>query len=162
MRTTLTGSIGFLHAWTAASSAFGAATATSQTVAERDAMPRWRVGYAEADITPKPGEAMLAGFGQPRQVAGTLVPLRAQALAFEDGQGHRALLFTADVLGFGRASVDVLRRKIDKAYGIQPPAICFNASHTHWGPAINHGMNFALGGLDVWYLGRARRCLLHV
>jgi dienelactone hydrolase len=160
MRTALSGSIGILLAWTAAFSPVGAATSTSQTVAAGEAMSRWRIGYAEADITPRQGEAMLAGFGQPRQVAGTLGPLRAQALAFEDGQGHRALLFTADVLGFGRASVDVLRRKIDKAYGIQASAICFNASHTHWGPAINHGMNFALGGLDVWYLGRLEETML--
>ena len=59
---------------------------------------KFAVGYAEADITPAPGEAMLAGFGQPRQVTGTLAPLRAQALAFEDGNGRRALLITADVL----------------------------------------------------------------
>src|SRR5213593_2483293 len=114
MRTTLTRSIGILLAWTAASALSAArgdsaTIAPQKTVAERDATPRWRVGYAEADITPASGEAMLAGFGQPRQVSGTLSPLRAQALAFEDGSGHRALLFTADVLGFGRASVDFLR-----------------------------------------------------
>jgi hypothetical protein len=27
----------------------------------------WQVGHAEAAITPAPGEALLAGFGRPRQ-----------------------------------------------------------------------------------------------
>jgi dienelactone hydrolase len=103
---------------------------------------------------------MLAGFGQPRQVAGTLAPLRAQALAFEDSRGRRALLFTADVLGFGRGSVDVLRRKIEKTHGIPASAVCFGASHTHWGPAINYGMNSAVGPLNVWYVGRLEETLL--
>jgi len=116
MRFGLIGSIGFLFAWTAASALYGAETAivTAQKTLplEHNATSGWQIGYAEADITPAPGEAMRAGFGQPRQVAGTLAPLRAQALAFEDSKGRRALLFTADVLGFGRGSVDALRRKI--------------------------------------------------
>ena len=166
MRMTVIRSIGFLFAWTAscvlsAASDDTAALALQKTVAvERNATSRWQVGYAEADITPAPGEAMLAGFGQPRQVAGTLGPLRAQALAFEDGRGRRALLFTADVLGFGRGSVDVLRRKIEKAHGIPAAAVCFSASHTHWGPGINYGMNSAVGPLNVWYVGRLEEILL--
>src|SRR2546427_9792230 len=148
MRETVIGSIGLLLAWTAAtnlSAARGAPStlAPEKTLAvERNAASRWQIGYAEADITPAPGEAMLAGFGQPRQVAGTLAPLRAQALAIEDGKGRRALLFTADVLGFSRGSVDVLRRKIEKAHGLPAASVCLSASHTHWGPGINYGMNF--------------------
>src|SRR5262245_7158573 len=105
---------------------------------------------------------MLAGFGQPRQVAGMLAPLRAQALAFEDSQGHLALLFTADVLGFGRSSVDVLRAKIEKAHGLPASAVCFCASHTHWGPGINYGMNFAVGPLSPWYLARLEQMLIQL
>jgi dienelactone hydrolase len=120
----------------------------------------WQVGYAEADITPAAGEAMLAGFGRPRQVQGTLAPLRAQVLALQDASGRRALLFTADVLGFSRVSVEVLRRKIEKTHGVEPSAICFAASHTHWGPAINYRTNFTIGGLNVWYLARLEETLL--
>lgn len=166
MRITVLGSVRILFAWIAASalsSACGesAAPAPQKTASgERATTSGWRVGYAEADITPAPGEAMLAGFGQPRQVAGTIAPLRAQALAFEDGTGRRALLFTADVLGFGRGSVDVLRRKIEKAHGIPASAVCLSASHTHWGPAINYGANFAIGGLNVWYVGRLEETIL--
>ena len=156
MRINMTGCMVILFAWAAAPifSAERTDTATPNTVAA------WRVGYAEADITPASSEAMLAGFGQPRQVTGTLAPLRAQALAFEDANGRRGLLFTADVLGFSRSSVEVLRRKIEKAHGIPASAICFSASHTHWGPGINYGMNFAVGPLDVWYLGRLEETIL--
>ena len=145
-----------LFVWTAAS--LFSAEPTNTTA--RDAESGWQVGYAEADITPAPNEAMLAGFGQPRQVAGTIAPLRAQALAFEDAKGRRALLVTADVLGFSRSSVEVLRRKIEKAHGIPASAVCFSASHTHWGPGINYGMNFAVGPLNVWYIGRLEETIL--
>jgi hypothetical protein len=74
MRMTVIGSIGILFAWSAA--CFFARAETP-----------WQIGYAEADITPAAGEAMLAGFGQPRQVAGTLAPLRTQALGRRRRQG---------------------------------------------------------------------------
>src|SRR5262245_49086550 len=80
--------------WLAASGHAATVASPKPLAAEHNTTAGWRVGYAEADITPAAGEAMLAGFGQPRQVAGTLAPLRAQALAFEDAQGRRALLFT--------------------------------------------------------------------
>src|SRR5262245_18920642 len=115
------------------------------------AQSAWQVGYSEADVTPAAGEAMLAGFGRPRQVQGSLAPLRAQVLALQDQSGRRAMLFAADVLGFSRVSVEVLRRKIEKAHGVVPSAVCFAASHTHWGPAINYRTNFTIGGLNVWY-----------
>ena len=122
----------------------------------------WQVGYAEADITPAPGEAMLAGFGRPRQVQGTLSPLRAQVIALQDQTGRRAMLFTADVLGFSRISVEVLRRKLEKTHAVEPSAICLAASHTHWGPAINYRTNFTIGGPNVWYLARLEETLLNM
>ena len=141
MHPNFTGWILILFAWTTAPLFAAERTGTVTRNAG------WHVGYAEADITPAAGEAMLAGFGQPRQVFGTLAPLRAQALAFQDAKGQRALFFTADVLGFSRGSVEVLRRKIEKEHDIPASAVCFSASHTHWGPGINYGMNFAVGAL---------------
>jgi len=103
---------------------------------------------------------MMAGFGRERHPKGTLSPLRAQALALEDRTGNIALLVTADVLGFGRVSVDALRHKLKAAHGIPPEAIIFAASHTHWGPAINHRTNMAIGSVDIWYLGRLEETIL--
>jgi hypothetical protein len=121
---------------------------------------QWQVGYADAEITPLPGEAMLAGFGLPRRAEGALAPLRAQALAFRDRRGRRALLFTADVLHFGRTTVDSLRARIATAHGIPASAVCFAASHTHCGPATNFRVNFIIGGLNPWYITRLEETLL--
>ncbi len=122
----------------------------------------WQVGYAEADITPAEGQAMMAGFGQERHAQGTLDPLRAQALALRDRDGKMVLLITADVLGFGRVSVDAMRHKIQTSHGIPPAAVCFSASHTHWGPAINYRTNFSIGSVDIWYLAWLEKTLLEL
>ncbi|MBM3333963.1 neutral/alkaline non-lysosomal ceramidase N-terminal domain-containing protein [Candidatus Sumerlaeota bacterium] len=123
---------------------------------------QWQVGYAETDTTPRPGQVMMAGYGRERHAEGTIAPLRAQALALQDRSGKTALLITADVLGFDRGSVDAVRYKIQQAHHIPPEAVCLSASHTHWGPAINYRMNFALGGLNVWYLASLESALLKV
>jgi hypothetical protein len=44
----------------------------------------WRCGYAETDITPKPGQAFMTGFGKERYARGMLAPLRVQVIALED------------------------------------------------------------------------------
>ncbi len=129
---------------------------------QKEARLEWRVGYAEASITPRPGQAMMAGFGRERYAQGSIAPLRAQALALRDRTGKTALLITADVLGFGRVSIDAMRHKMEAAHNVPPAAVCFSASHTHWGPAINHRTNFAIGGLNVWYIAFLEETLLEL
>lgn len=137
----------------------GRMEAAERPNAERGA--GWKVGYAEADITPRAGEAvMLAGFGKPRVVEGAESPLRAQALAIEAEDGKRAILYTADVLGFGRTTVDAVRFKLSERHKIAPEAVCFSASHTHWGPAINERTGGAIGDINVWYLAALEEALL--
>ena len=114
----------------------------------------WKTGYAEADITPAIGEAMMSGFGRERYAAGMVSPLRAQAVVLEDGMGDRAAIVTSDVLGYSRVLVDAFRHSIELKYGIAPSSVAFPCSHTHCGPAVNFGLNFAVGGLSVWYLAR--------
>ena len=122
----------------------------------------WRVGYAEADITPSPGHAMMAGFGRERYAHGSVAPLRAQALALRDQNDKTAVLIVADVLGFDRVSVDSLRRKIYAEHGCPAQTVCFSASHTHWGPAISFRTNFAIGGPNVWYIAKLEQTLLEL
>ena len=38
----------------------------------------WFVGYAEADITPAPGQVQMSGFGRERYANGALAPLLTQ------------------------------------------------------------------------------------
>jgi len=122
--------------------------------------PTWRCGYAETDITPEPGQAFMAGFGTERYARGTLAPLMAQATAFEDRKGNRSVLVASDVLGYSRGSIDAMRDSIAEAYGIAPEAVSFPCSHTHCGPSVSYGLNFAVGGLNVWYLASLERRLV--
>jgi hypothetical protein len=89
-------------------------------------------------------------------------PLRAQALALEDAGGKRAILFTADVLGFGRMTVDAVRHKIEVAHQMAPEAVCFSASHTHWGPAVNDRTGPNIGAVNMWYLSFLEATLLEL
>ena len=105
---------------------------------------------------------MMAGYGRERYAKGCIAPLRAQALALQDKTGETSLLVTADVLGYSHVFIDAMRYKIGSAHRIPPEAICFSASHTHWGPAINYQVNFAIGGLNVWYIAFLEESLLSV
>lgn len=136
------------------------AAVPARSAEESPAASGWKAGFAEADITPAIGEAMISGFGRERLVTGTLAPLRAQVLALEDAAGRRAVLVTADVLGFGRLSVEALRRRIGETLDVPPSAVCLAASHTHWGPAINERVNFSLGPPAPWYIARLERTIL--
>ena len=120
----------------------------------------WKVGYAETDITPEIGEAMMSGFGRERYAKGVVSPLRAQAVVVEDAKGRRAAIVTSDVLGYARVLVDAFRHQIESEYGIPPSAVAFPCSHTHCGPTVNYGLNFAVGGFNVWYLARLERALI--
>lgn len=122
----------------------------------------WQVGFAAADITPSPGQAMMAGFGRERYAQGDLAPLLSQVLVLRDQDGRTAVLAAADVLGFDDRSVEAMRYKIEALHGIPAKAVCFAASHTHWGPAINYRTNFGIGGLNVWYLARLEETLLRL
>lgn len=123
----------------------------------------WKAGFAEADITPKPGQPVMpAGFGEPRIMEGTESPLLAQALALEDAGGKRAILFALDLLGLGRITVDAVRHKIQARYGIPEENVCFAASHTHWGPAVNYRAGSAIGDVNIWYLGFLETTLLEL
>jgi hypothetical protein len=48
---------------------------------------RWSVGYAEADITPAPGQVQMCGFGRERYARGVLAPLLT---AQHPGSEHHA------------------------------------------------------------------------
>ncbi len=146
----------------AAATSVSAATATTQS-ARAGSDRNWKAGFAEADITPKPGlPVMPSGFANSRIMDGSESPLLAQALVLEDAGGKRAILFTADLLGFGRITIDAVRHKIRKAHGILEENVCFTASHTHWAPAVNFRTSSSIGDVNVWYLGFLETTLLEL
>ncbi len=120
----------------------------------------WQVGYAQADITPQPGQCMMAGYGRERYAAGTLSPLMMQVLAIRDPNRHTALLITADILAFDRVTVEAIRHQIAKKHGIAAERILFAASHTHWGPAVTMYVSYAIGSPNVWYMAHLEESIL--
>lgn len=114
----------------------------------------WRIGFAQADITPPAGQVQMTGYGRERYAEGALAPLLTQAVAFEDRQGVKAILIAADVLGFDRVMVTGIRRAIQAKHGLPPERIMLSASHTHWGPAVKFAVGYSIGAPNVWYMGR--------
>ncbi|MBN2133310.1 MAG: neutral/alkaline non-lysosomal ceramidase N-terminal domain-containing protein [Sedimentisphaerales bacterium] len=120
---------------------------------DADSVKPWSVGYAEAAITPEPGQVQMCGFGRERYADGALAPLLAQAFVLRDQRGNTGVLITADILDFERVMVEAIRRAVGHRYGISPENIMLAASHTHWGPAVRFRMGFSLGAPNVWYMG---------
>lgn len=132
----------------------------SSAIAE-DAFDRpWSIGYAEADITPAPGQVQMRGFGSERYAKGIWMPLRVQVAALRDGDAHTGLLITADVTGVERVMTEAIRRDIARKHGIAARDIILAASHTHWGPATQFHATFAAGGPNVWYMAFLEETIL--
>jgi len=112
----------------------------------------WSVGYAEADITPAPGQVQMSGFGRERYAHGVLAPLLTQVVILRDGEDNTGVLITADILDLDHVMVEAIRRTIKYKHGIPAENIMLAASHTHWGPAVRFRMGYSLGAPNVWYM----------
>lgn len=80
---------------------------------------------------------MLAGYASRAEPATEVLDdLRAKALALEDSNGTRAIILTADILGFAAEVGDPIRERIATGTGVPFESILLSASHTHTGPAL--------------------------
>ena len=106
----------------------------------------WRAGVAQVKITPsKP--IPLAGYAnRTAPFTGVEADIFAKALALDDGAGHRAVLLTADVLGWTARFTERVCARIVKANGIAREAILVSSSHTHTAPVVAPEMNWPPGG----------------
>jgi neutral ceramidase len=120
----------------------------------------WSVGYAQAEITPAPGQVQMSGFGRERYARGVLAPLLTQVVVLRDGEDNTGVLITADILDLDRVMVEAIRRAIRYKHGIPSENIMLAASHTHWGPAVRFRMGFSLGAPNVWYMGLLEQKIL--
>ena len=128
-------------------------TATALTSQVRPDEKPWSVGYAEADITPAPGQVQMSGFGRERYARGALAPLLTQVVVLRDAQKNTGMLITADILDLDHVMVEAIRRAIKFKHNIPAENIMLAASHTHWGPAVRFRMGYSLGAPNVWYMG---------
>ncbi len=101
----------------------------------------WKTGAAKVNITPERA-LWLAGYsGRDHAAEGKLTDLWAKALAFEDGQGRRAVLITLDLIGLDRELSESICNALHRAHGLSRPQVAICASHTHTGPVV--GKNLA-------------------
>ncbi|GAB4136610.1 neutral/alkaline non-lysosomal ceramidase N-terminal domain-containing protein [Thermopirellula anaerolimosa] len=98
--------------------------------------PAWKVGVARAVITPDETLWQAGYAARQRPAEGKMHDLWLKALALEAADGQRAVLITADVLGFPHASADRICGELEKKYGLRRDQIMLTASHTHSGPVL--------------------------
>ncbi len=91
-----------------------------------------RVGTAERDITPPTGFP-IAGYYHERLAEGTIDPLKAKAMVFEQGS-VRAALVVCDLTAISRDLCLAVRQRASRSTGIPPEAIAISATHSHTAP----------------------------
>ena len=92
-----------------------------------------QAGFARFDVTPPLGTHM-AGYYRDRQANGMLDPLLATCVAFRDGEGSTALVYSIDNLYLMQSVADVARGTIAKMTGVAEEAIFLACTHIHTGP----------------------------
>ncbi|HEY7510875.1 MAG TPA: neutral/alkaline non-lysosomal ceramidase N-terminal domain-containing protein [Vicinamibacteria bacterium] len=103
----------------------------------------WRAGVASVDITPEPGIWMAGFAARTCPSEAVALPLRAKALALEDGRGRRAVLVTVDLLGVTAAMTSHVADALRRSHGLPREALLVNASHTHSGPVTADMLSIA-------------------
>lgn len=97
-----------------------------------------KAGFARVEITPSLG-CMISGYYEPRIAKGTLDPLFARAVAFDDGE-KKAVLLVLDVIGIMQQCLNGMRSRIAASLGLEEAALLVHCTHTHTGPEIFDGM----------------------
>src|SRR5687767_9526035 len=94
-----------------------------------------KLGASQINITP--GQPVMMSGYDARKTPSTGIhdSLFASALFFSDAQ-DKALIITADLIGFQNVFVDSLKKMISEKTGVPPDRIMIAALHNHGGPSI--------------------------
>ena len=96
----------------------------------------WKAGVATAVITPEEPVWMAGYSNRTEPSQGTIHDLFVKSLAIEDSLGGRAVIVTADIIGYTYEFTDAVSKEIGRRFGLPRSALFFNASHTHCGPEL--------------------------
>lgn len=91
-----------------------------------------RVGVAEVDITPPEGFP-IAGYYHERLAEGTIDPLKAKAMVFEQGETSAAVV-VCDLTAISRDLCEAIRKRASEKTGIPSDAIAVSGTHSHTAP----------------------------
>ena len=111
---------------------------------QADVAPEWKVGVAVANITPAEPVFLTGYANRNKPFQRVAADLFAKALAFEDAKGTKALIVTADVIGFQGFFAELVAKRIELGGGPARAGVLMSASHTHAGPNLGSDPN--IGG----------------
>ena len=102
-----------------------------------------KVGVAEVEITP-PTNFPVCGYYHVRLATGTIDPLKARAMVFEQGN-TRAALVVCDLTGISADLTAEVRKRAAERTGIAAEQIQLAATHSHTGPDYTRHLYHSLG-----------------
>jgi hypothetical protein len=119
-------------------------------------VPTTQLGVAKLDITPRK-PLPLAGFaGRQGPSEGVAHPLFVRAFFFTqddpDGTERRALVVSADLLGWGQDRLPALRRQLREHWQLGEETVVLSATHTHSGPQTSVRLVSSVGTPDPDYI----------
>jgi len=97
----------------------------------------WKVGVAKTVITPAVPIHLVGYGGRDNPFSSVDIDIYAKALAFEDHQGHRGIMVTADLVGFQDVFFRSVCERVTKKTGLSRTQMMLNASHNHTGPLMS-------------------------
>jgi hypothetical protein len=97
----------------------------------------WKAGFASVKVTPE-APVHLAGYAtRDKPFERVAADVYVKALCLEDSKGRRAVLVTADVIGWNAGIAEPVFARIMEGTGLPREAILLNASHNHSGPRLS-------------------------
>jgi hypothetical protein len=96
----------------------------------------WKAGFSRVRITPDEPVPMAGYAGRAKPFERVAAEIYVKALALEDERGRRALLITADHIGWLSQIAAPLGEALVRKTGLPREAILLNASHSHAGPRL--------------------------
>jgi len=100
----------------------------------------WKAGVARVLITPEQSMWAAGYAARDHQTDSILHDLWVKALAIEDAEGSKALMISADLLGFPKGLSDDIRDRLGDAYDLSRAQIILSGTHTHSGPVLEDAL----------------------
>jgi predicted neutral ceramidase superfamily lipid hydrolase len=94
-----------------------------------------RLGYAQVDITPRPGG--FVGFARPDNRSRDVLGCLSAQIVVWDHAGRRSALITIDSIGFAVALSAALRDAVAARLGVGRAQVMTCFTHTHAGPNVS-------------------------